>query len=134
MTVSEAIVLNIENKTDVVNARQRISLTAKEIGMSSMKETQLRTAASELLYNMVRYAGSGVATIEQLEVDGRQGVRAIFEDQGPGIADIDAALSKGFSTGKSLGHGLSGCRNLVDLFELESTPGKGTRVVITKWK
>lgn len=134
MKVIEVIVLKIESKKDVVSTRQQITSTAQEIGMSTMKETQLRTAASELLSNMVRYAGSGVATIEQIEVDGRNGVRASFEDHGPGIADIDSALSKGFSTGKSLGHGLSGCRNLVDVFEFESEPGKGTRVVITKWK
>jgi serine/threonine-protein kinase RsbT len=134
LKIIDVFVMKIETKRDVVVTRQQITVTAQEIGMSSMKETQLRTAASELLSNMIRYAGSGVATIEKIEAEGRNGVRARFEDQGPGIADIESALSKGYSTGKSLGHGLSGCRNLVDLFEFESEPGKGTRAVITKWK
>lgn len=101
--------------------------------MSDMKEAELRTAASELLSNMMRYGGGGQVTIETIEIDGRIGVRASFEDQGPGIPDPEAAMTKGFSTGKSLGHGLSGCRNLVDTFELASVVGKGTRIVITKW-
>lgn len=133
MKVIEERVLNVHCQKDIISARKQIALIAKGIGMSEMKETELRTAASELLSNMLRYGGGGVVSIEKVEVDGRMGVRASFEDQGPGIADLNAAQAKGFSTGNGLGLGLSGCRNLVDGFELESEPGKGTRVEITKW-
>lgn len=126
-------VLEVASKKDIVNARKHIVATAHDIAMSDMKETELRTAATELLVNMVRYAGGGFVIIETVERAGHKGVKVSFEDEGPGIADLDAAMSKGFSTGKSLGHGLPGCKNLVDIFEIDSSPGKGTRVVITKW-
>lgn len=125
--------MEVTCKKDIVVVRKHIVSTAQAIEMGRMKETELQTAATELLVNMVRYAGSGIVTVETIEDKGHTGIRASFEDKGPGIADLEAALSKGFSTGKSLGHGLPGCKNLVDQFEIESTLGKGTRVVITKW-
>jgi serine/threonine-protein kinase RsbT len=121
------------SKNDLALVRRHIRCLAEGMGMSQMKEVQMRTAATELLTNMLRYAGGGRATIEEIEHESMRGVRAQFQDEGPGIPDIDAALTRGFSTGKSLGQGLSGCRNLVDIFDLNSKPGKGTRVVITKW-
>ena len=133
MIVKEVQSHKVENKKDMLDVRRLLSSKATALGMSNMKETELRTAASELLTNMIRYAGSGTISIEQVEHETFKGIRATFEDKGPGIVDINAALEKGFSTGKSLGHGLSGCKNLVDSFDLFSEPGKGTRVVITKW-
>ena len=133
MIVIEQQRFEINDKTDVVSARKKVVSAALALGMSSMKEAQLRTAVTELLTNMMRYAGGGYLVLEQLEHDRLKGIRAVFEDNGPGIADVPAALSQGFSTGKSLGHGLSGCKNLVDSFELETMVGKGTKVVITKW-
>lgn len=133
MIVRERERFEINEKTDVVNARKKVVSAALGLGMSSMKEAELRTAVTELLTNMMRYAGGGYLVLEQLEHDRLKGIRAVFEDSGPGIADVPAALSQGFSTGNSLGHGLSGCKNLVDSFELESNVGKGTKVVITKW-
>lgn len=134
MKVTDARELAVNSKKDLVKARRDIVAIAQNISMNSMKETELRTAATELLVNMVRYGGGGVVKIEKVEHEGVFGVRASFEDQGPGIADLETAMRKGFSTGKSLGHGLSGCKNLVDWFDIQSETGKGTRVVITKWK
>lgn len=133
MIVRERERFAISDKSDVVRARKKVVSAALGLGMSTMKEAQLRTAVTELLTNMMRYAGGGYLLLEQLEHERLKGIRAVFEDSGPGIADVPAALSQGFSTGNSLGHGLSGCKKLVDLFELESCVGKGTKVVITKW-
>ncbi len=123
----------IKSKKDLVGVRKRINAWALSLGMSSMKENEFRTAVTELLTNIIKYAGEGTISIEQIEQGSMKGIRAVCDDRGPGIEDLNAALARGFSTGKSLGHGLSGCRNLVDTFEIESRPGKGTRVVIAKW-
>ena len=133
MNAAPANVLQVETRHDAVKVRKQIVSIAKSIGMSAMQESELRTAASELLSNMLRYGGGGQVTVEKIQSEKFAGVRASFVDSGPGIADLEAALTKGFSTGKSLGHGLSGCRNLVDKFELASELGKGTQVIITKW-
>jgi serine/threonine-protein kinase RsbT len=133
MRVIETLALEVNSAKDIVRVRRELVSIAKIINMNCMKEAQLRTAATELLVNMVRYAGNGKVTVEHLEHQGLQGVRASFVDEGPGIVDIKAALKAGFSTGNSLGHGLSGCRNLVDSFQIDSAEGKGTSVVITKW-
>lgn len=125
--------LPIISKEDIVEARKHVSTFASSLGMSSMKETELRTAVTELLTNAIRYAGGGKLFLDRIEYKDLAGIRAIVDDEGPGIADVEAALSKGFSTGKSLGHGLSGCKNLVDSFDFQSELGKGTRVVISKW-
>jgi serine/threonine-protein kinase RsbT len=124
----------ILSRKDIVDVRKILALHAGKIGMNSMKENEFRTAATELLTNMIRYAGSGTVAIEQIEDHGQRGIRAIFQDEGPGIENIELALKKGYSTGKSLGLGLSGCKNLVDHFDLASEPGKGTRVEIRKWR
>jgi len=133
MIVREHEEFEVFSKDDFAVVRKRIRSLAEGMGMSRMKEVQLRTAATELLTNMVRYAGGGTAIIEVIEHESIRGLRAKFEDNGPGIVDVDVAMSEGFSTGKGLGHGLSGCRNLVDTFDLRSEPRKGTMVVITKW-
>ena len=123
----------VSSKYDFAAVKQRIRSLAEGMGMSRMKETQLRTAATELLTNMVRHAGGGTAIIEVIEHESHRGLKAQFQDNGPGIADVDAALTEGFSTGKSLGLGLPGCKNLVDTFDLRTEPGNGTGIVITKW-
>lgn len=125
--------LAVYSSKDIVRARKLVSSMALSIKMSSMRDTELRTAVSELLTNAVRYASGGSMTIEQLEHKGIKGLRVVISDTGPGIADIEQALQPGFSTGKSLGRGLSGCKNLVDFFDFQSEPGIGTRAVIIKW-
>ncbi len=133
------IVLNkdrmlIEKEQDVVPYRNRVKEHAVKIGMSLVNQTKLITAASELVRNMLKYAGGGVTTIEVVSKGRENGVRLIFEDKGPGIPDIAQAMKDGFSTGKSLGLGLPGAKRLASEFDIKSTVGKGTTVTLIKWK
>jgi serine/threonine-protein kinase RsbT len=125
--------LDIRNSEDVVRVRQRVRALAVEAGLSLVDQTKVVTAASELARNTLDYGGGGVATLEVAE-GLRRGVRLTFTDQGPGIADIQAALRDGFTTGNGLGLGLGGAKRLSSEFSIESVPGHGTRVSITRWK
>jgi serine/threonine-protein kinase RsbT len=118
----------------VVTIRQRAREFALDARLSLVDQTKLVTAASELARNMVIYGGGGTVTLEHLEQDGRAGVRIIFDDKGPGIADIGLALRDGYTTGGGLGLGLGGSKRLVSDFELRSAPGQGTTITITRWK
>ena len=118
---------------DVVLARQTVRKVAVACGLRLVDQTKLVTAASELARNTVIYGGGGEMQWETLEQGLRRGVRLVFVDQGPGIADLEQALTDGWTSGTGMGLGLSGSRRLVDQFELESAPGQGTRIVITKW-
>jgi serine/threonine-protein kinase RsbT len=104
------------------------------MGFSLVDQTKIVTAASELARNTIQHGGGGRALIETLIDGSRRGVRLTFEDQGPGIADVALALRDGFSTAGGLGLGLSGARRLSNEFSIESTPGRGTRVMIARWK
>jgi serine/threonine-protein kinase RsbT len=118
---------------DVVRVRQAVRVLAVTAKLSLVDQTKLVTAASELARNTLIYGGGGAAQLE-LVVDGRRsGVRVRFVDDGPGIGDVDLALTDGWTTGSGLGLGLSGARRLVDGFVLDTGPGKGTRVEIVKW-
>lgn len=124
----------IQTGDDVVRVRQQVRVTAASSGLSLVDQTKLVTAASELARNTLVYGGGGVARIEAVKSpNGRAGVRLDFTDEGPGIADIDLALTDGWTSGSGLGLGLSGARRLVDEFELHSKPGEGTRVMVVKW-
>ena len=125
--------LEIRDSGDVVRVRQRVRALAVEAGLSLVDQTKVVTAASELARNTLDYGGGGVATLEVAE-GLRRGVRLTFTDQGPGIADIQAALRDGFTTGNGLGLGLGGAKRLSSEFSIESVPGQGTRVSITRWK
>jgi len=125
--------LEIRDSGDVVRVRQRVRALAVEAGLSLVDQTKVVTAASELARNTLDYGGGGVATLEVVE-GLRRGVRLTFTDQGPGIADIQAALRDGFTTGNGLGLGLGGAKRLSSEFSIESVPGQGTRVSITRWK
>jgi serine/threonine-protein kinase RsbT len=119
---------------DVVRVRQLVRAAAAEIKLSLVDQTKVVTAASELARNTLVHGGGGVARIDRVtSVVGRVGLRVTFADHGPGIADISLALTDGWTTGTGLGLGLSGARRLVDEFELESAPGAGTTIVMTKW-
>jgi len=124
----------IEKEQDVVLYRNRVKEFAVKIGMSLVNQTKLITAASELVRNMLKYANGGVTTIEVISKGRENGIRLIFEDKGPGIADINLAMKDGFSTGKSLGLGLPGAKRLSSEFDIKSTVGKGTSVTLIKWK
>jgi serine/threonine-protein kinase RsbT len=119
---------------DVVRARQAVRSWAVEMGFSLIDQTKLVTAASELARNTVVYGGGGSLRMEALEDGARTGLRLVFADNGPGIADIPRALSDGYTTGNGLGLGLGGARRLVSEFEIDSAPGQGTRVTVVKWK
>jgi len=127
-------IMNIEKEQDVVPFRNRVKEHAAKIGMSILNQTKLITAASELVRNMLKYAGSGVTTIEVINKGRENGIRVVFQDKGPGIKDIKQAMQDGFSTGKSLGVGLPGAKRLVSEFDIKSIPGEGTTVTIIKWK
>lgn len=124
----------IRSGDDVVRVRQRVRTAAAENGLSLVDQTKLVTAASELARNTLVHGGGGAARIEVVKsATGRAGVKLHFNDEGPGIADIDLALTDGWTSGEGLGLGLSGARRLVDEFELNSKPGTGTSVVVVKW-
>ncbi len=125
--------LPIATNGDVVVIRQQVRSLAAEIGLSLVDQTKIVTAASELARNALVHAGGGRVLIEVLEGGRRPGLRLVFTDEGPGIPDIEQALTEGWSTAGGLGLGLSGSRRLVDEFDLVSAPGEGTRVTVTKW-
>lgn len=126
--------LNIREPDDVVRVRQAVRARATEVGLGLVDQTKIVTAASELARNTLDYGGGGQVAVEILNTGGRKGVRLTFEDQGPGIADVEQALLDGYTTGGGLGLGLSGAKRLSNEFEIHSEPGKGTRVMIARWK
>jgi serine/threonine-protein kinase RsbT len=125
---------SIQSSEDVVSVRQAVRQRAVELGFNLVDQTKIVTAASELARNTVQYGGGGRVTIESVEAPGRQGLRLTFEDDGPGIADVELAMRDGYTTGGGLGLGLSGARRLSSEFHIDSAPGKGTRIVITRWR
>ncbi len=126
--------LEVRTSDDVVRARQVTRSLALEAGLSLVDQTKIVTAASELARNMLDYGGGGVVLLDVLEAGARRGLRLIFEDQGPGIADIETALKDGYTTGKGMGLGLGGARRLCNEFSIVSKPGEGTKVTIARWK
>lgn len=118
---------------DVVLARQLVRKLAQENGMRLIDLTKLVTAVSELARNAVVYGGGGYMDWTVFEENHRTGVRLTFRDEGPGIADLKLAMTDGWTSGSGLGLGLTGAKRLVDEFELDTAPGKGTRVTITRW-
>ncbi|HUQ82658.1 MAG TPA: anti-sigma regulatory factor [Gemmatimonadaceae bacterium] len=126
--------LEVRSGADVVAVRQAVRTWAIEAGFSLIDQTKIVTAASELARNTIDYGGGGVARLELVSEGNRKGLRIAFEDQGPGIADIQKALTDHFTTGNGLGLGLGGAKRLVNEFDISSRVGEGTRVVITRWK
>ena len=118
---------------DVVRARHRVRDRAVGLGFDLVSQTKIVTAASELARNTHLHGGGGLLTITEIEDGHRRGLRLEFTDTGPGIGDVHAALTDGWSSGGGLGLGLSGTRRLVDDFVLESTPGRGTRIEVVQW-
>ncbi|MGW3288767.1 ATP-binding protein [Streptomyces sp. NPDC001002] len=118
---------------DLVHVRQAIRALAQRCGLSLVDQTKMITAASELARNTLTYGGGGTVSAGMVSREGRQGVAAVFEDSGPGIADVEQAMTDGWTSGGGLGLGLSGARRLVDDFRLVTAPGEGTAVTIIKW-
>ena len=119
---------------EVVVARQAVRRRAIELGFSLVDQTKVVTAASELARNTVHHGGGGLMTIEVVREGARLGLSLTFSDDGPGIPDIERAMRDGYTTSGGLGLGLSGARRLSHGFSISSTPGKGTTIVITRWK
>jgi serine/threonine-protein kinase RsbT len=125
----------IRSGEDVVKARQAVRSRAMDLGFSLVEQTKIVTAASELARNTLTHGGGGEMRMERLFTGHKSaGLRLTFEDQGPGIPDIELAMRDGYTTGNGLGLGLSGARKLSHEFEIHSKPGAGTRITITRWK
>src|SRR5262245_51949184 len=134
MPVTKTDSLELRSASDVVSVRQVVRTWAIEAGFTLVDQTKMVTAASEIARNTIDYGGGGVARLELLNEGARRGLRVAFEDQGPGIADIQKALTDHYTTGNGLGLGLGGAKRLVNEFDISSRLGEGTRVVITRWK
>lgn len=125
----------IKHEAQLIGVRELLREMSQTARLGLVNETKIVTAGSELARNILKYAlpAGGQVQVEVIESDGRRGLRATFEDTGPGIADVELAMKDGFSTGSSLGLGLPGSRRLADAFSIDSKVGRGTRVVILKW-
>ena len=134
MSASQPIALALRTPEDIVRMRQAVREQAGAIGLSLVDQTKLVTAASELGRNTLVYGGGGEVEVQAVVEGARRGLRLVFRDEGPGIADMQLAMKDGYTSGGGLGLGLGGAKRLSNEFLLESQPGKGTRVTITRWK
>ncbi len=126
--------IQLETERDIAVARNEVRNIASQLGFRIIDQTRLTTVASELARNIVKYAGRGrLITQSASSATGKRGLRLIFEDEGPGIADVDLAMRDGYSTGGGLGKGLPGSKRMVDEFKIESIAGQGTRVTVMRW-
>jgi len=125
--------MKIDSEDDIILVRRKVRDFASACAFDVFATSAVTTAASELARNVWTHAGGGFATVEKVSEDARLGVRAEFRDNGPGIPDIERVLAGGYSTARTMGLGLSGSKRLVDEFEIESAPGRGTRITFTKW-
>jgi serine/threonine-protein kinase RsbT len=132
--VTDARNLPLRRPEDIVWMRQALRERAIALGFGLVDQTKIVTAASELARNAVLHGRGGDVEIAEIARGGRRGLRLVFVDQGPGIADVALALKDGFSTGSGLGLGLGGARRLVDEFDIDSAPGRGTRVTVIRWR
>lgn len=126
--------MRLRASDDVVRVRQEVRARAVSLAFSLVGQTKIVTAASELARNTLDYGGGGEVHIETIEKGAARGLRLTFEDQGPGIPNIEEALADGFTTGRGLGIGVGGARRLSDDFEIHSAAGRGTRVIIARWQ
>jgi serine/threonine-protein kinase RsbT len=134
MSIVTSELLQIRSGDDVVRVRRDVRESAVAAGLSLVDQTKIITAASELARNTIDYGGGGTMLVERIDEGGRRGVRLTFEDQGPGIADIERALSDGFTSGGGLGLGLGGAKRLSNEFTITSQVGQGTKIVIARWR
>jgi len=134
MAVARDEQVSVRTEDEVVRVRQLVREWAVSLGFGLVDQTKIVTAASELARNTVIYGGGGTVRLQALNDGARRGLCLTFEDQGPGIADLQLALKDGYSTGTGLGLGLSGAKRLMSEFEIHSAPGQGTRVTVTRWK
>ena len=134
MLVPQSEDRSISTSEDVVAVRQAVRQRAVDLGFNLVDQTKIVTAASELARNTLHYGGGGTMRIEEVLQGSRRGLRLVFEDNGPGIPNVEIAMKDGYSTGSGLGLGLSGAKRLSNEFFIESRPGEGTRVTIVRWR
>lgn len=134
MTVAKRELLPLQNSNDIVAARQKVRQWAIELRFSLVDQTKLVTAASELARNALDHGQGGQMAIEVVNGAARTGLKLVFEDNGPGIPDIEMALKDGYTTGAGMGLGLGGSKRLVNDFSIESELGKGTKITVVRWK
>jgi serine/threonine-protein kinase RsbT len=134
MTATKRELLPLQTSSDVVLARQKVRQWAIELRFSLVDQTKLVTAASELARNALDHGQGGQMAIEIVNGAARTGLKLVFEDNGPGIPDIQLALKDGFTTGPGMGLGLGGSKRLVNDFSIESEVGKGTKITVVRWK
>lgn len=134
MTILRTESLPLQNEQDIVMARQAVRRLCQELGFGLVDQTKMVTATSELARNAVIYGLGGTMSCEMLADGARKGLRLHFVDQGPGIENMDLAMTDGWTSGSGMGLGLTGAKRLVNEFDIESAPGTGTRVTIARWK
>jgi serine/threonine-protein kinase RsbT len=134
MAVLNEQLLDLSSPEDVLVVRRQVRECAVGLGFSLVDQTKIVTAASELARNTITYGGGGTTRIEAIVEGGRRGIRVTFEDQGPGIPDIEQAMKDGFTTAGGLGLGLGGAKRLSSAFEIQSRPSQGTVVRYTRWR
>ena len=132
--MTDAIRVEIAADTDIVEARGEGRALATRLGFSRTDATLIATAISEIGRNILHHAGRGEVAIAQTEGDHSLGIEVVARDQGPGIPDVERALSEGYATGNGLGLGLPGAQRLMDEFSIETQPGRGTTVTMRKWR
>src|SRR5262249_11934140 len=126
--------LEVRTSEDVIKVRQEVRNRSAAVGFTLVDQTKFVTAASEIARNTIDHGGGGTARIETITIPGKRGLRLVFEDHGPGIADIKLPMQDGYSTGGGLGMGMPGSKRLSNEFYVESALGKGTKVTLVRWK
>ena len=134
MALEQATRLELGSEQDIVRARQAVRKLAQDSGFSLVEQTKLVTAASELARNTLIHGGGGHMLMGRVEEGVRNGIRLVFADDGPGIADLSLAMTDGWTSGSGLGLGLTGSKRLASEFDIVTAPGQGTRVTIVRWK
>ncbi len=133
MNIKDKGIRPIRTEQDIVLARQACRKLAQDCGLRLVAQTKLVTAVSELARNTLVYGGGGDMHWEMLEDGLRQGIRILFSDEGPGIPDLQLAMTDGWTSGGGLGLGLTGAKRLVNEFDIDTAAGQGTRITITQW-
>lgn len=132
--MGDEIRVPVASDQDIIAARQEGKRLAAQLGFSGSELTLLTTAISEISRNIITYAKEGYMTFQIVSAAGKSGIEVVAEDSGPGIVDINLAMQDGYSSSRSLGLGLPGTKRVMDEFEIESQPGKGTTIRMIKWK
>lgn len=133
-TVQRTEIVPIKNSSDVVFVRQRVRVWAIDLKLSLVDQTKVVTAASELGRNTLEHGGGGELEIAEVSNGVRRGIRLTFSDRGPGIEDVKLALTDGYTSKQGMGLGLGGSKRLMNEFEITTAPGKGTTVMVIRWK